>query len=158
MPPRTREIVSHLANLYQPQHFRAGTSRRFCEGSLEYGVTAHLRPDCAETCHKCNARLIDHYPCSFCPYCGADIRPYDAALECAEELQDAGNQAAIAQRRHAWPDWKVQAVAKLCGIGLAILDADGLDEVKEYVQLIRLVRSAADLPTRIGPDDMPEPE
>jgi len=146
MPQTTREIIARLAHAHLPWHFAVETSRRFNEGLSKYGVGNHLRPDCAETCHACGQRIVHHYPCSFCPYCGVDVRPYDAARECAEELLDAHNQCGIAQRRAAWPTWKVQSVAKLCGIGLALLDARDEADVREWVQMIAQVRSPSGLP------------
>ena len=146
MPQDTRNIVSHLARTHLPEHWRVLASQRLNTGLVKYGSSNHLRPDCAEACHKCGARIVDAYPCNYCPQCGCDVRPYSVSMECAEELLDAHNQCGIAQRRRDWPAWKVAAVAKLCGVGLALLDAREESEVREYVRLIALLSSPAELP------------
>jgi ribosomal protein L37E len=146
MPQRTREQVARLANEFLQNHFRAIASRRLNDGLVSYGATNHLRLDCAETCHRCGARLINHQPCNYCPHCGADVRPYSVEMECGEELLDAHNQCGIAQRRGDWPAWKVCGVAKLCGIALAVLDAGTEERVKQYLAMLRVVPSAASLP------------
>lgn len=148
MPQRTREIIARLANKHLAAHVRALASERLNNGLVTYGATNHLRPDCAETCHACGERLVDYYPCNYCPQCRAEVRPYNAERECAEELLDAHNQAGIAKRRGDWPAWKVDAIAKLCGIGLAILDAIEETDVHEYARMIALVSSPADMPAR----------